>query len=189
LGPPTATGLTCDTSRYPPRLLLGTLQVLDISLPDSTVRVIRHTIPQYTYVDTVLPEDISGHMVSSRSEFIYFGCAEAILYGEPRNGSHITDSIISRCFTNCSSELPVSSQTHSGYCSGRYGCCHAPITAGSVPKRLNITPIDGNYKPLNVVLIMEEGLIDEFYMILNSTYDVVQHKLRVDISPCSTVGG
>jgi hypothetical protein len=65
--------LTCDTSRDPPRLLLG--------LPDSTMPGGRSIAITYAhlngYIDFPLP-DIGGHMVSSRSELIIFGCAEAI---------------------------------------------------------------------------------------------------------------
>jgi hypothetical protein len=65
--------LTCDTSRNPPRLLLG--------LPDSTMPGGRSIAITYAhlngYIDFPLP-DIGGHMVSSRSELIIFGCAEAI---------------------------------------------------------------------------------------------------------------
>jgi hypothetical protein len=176
--------LTCDTSRNPPRLLLGTLQVLDISLPDSTVRVIRHTMKQtmtvhwsdkYGRSAGFLLSDIGGHMVSSRNELIFFGCGEAILYSEPRNGRNITDSIIiSRCFTNCSSEVPVPRQTHGRYdCSGRYACCHAPIPSGSIPNIVNILKIDTKPGYWPAALISEEGLIDELYATLDITNDLV----------------
>ncbi|CAN6374535.1 unnamed protein product [Urochloa humidicola] len=163
--------LTCDTSRNPPRLLLdrdGTLQVIDISLPDSTVRVIHPTII-YGYPYNVLPPDIGErYVLSSRNELILFGCdSEAIVFGDPRNGSNITtDSIISHCVSTCSSGSrpgPVPTQTHGGYCSGRDGCCHAPIPAGSLPMTVGL----GTTKEWPFALISEEGLIDEWYMILN----------------------
>ncbi|CAO2152837.1 unnamed protein product [Urochloa humidicola] len=164
--------LTCDTSRNPPRLLLdrdGTLQVIDISLPDSTVRVIHPTII-HGYPYNVLPPDIGErYVLSSRNELILFGCdSDAIVFGDPRNGSNITtDSIISHCVSTCSSGSrpgPVPTQTHGGYCSGRDGCCHAPIPAGSLPKTVDARN-GGKLWPN--ALISEEGLTDGWYLILN----------------------
>jgi hypothetical protein len=161
--------LTCDTSRDPPRLLLHTHLVLEISLSDSTMRVIKYTDNRHISGDPVLPDIDGTSMMSSGNEMIVFGCTEAKLYGEPRNGSNITDdnNIISRCFANCSSEGLVGDhgaeqQTHGGYCSGRDGCCHAPIPAGS---RLNGIQLDESA----ILLISEDGLTDEWYTILNMT--------------------
>ncbi|CAL4989051.1 unnamed protein product [Urochloa decumbens] len=151
--------LTCDTSRKPPRLLLdsdGTLQVVDISLPDSTVRVIHPTIiGSYTY--DVLPPDIDEtYTLSTRNEIILFACdTKEYMFNIPKNG----------CFSTCSwpGPVPVPTQTHGGYCTGHDGCCHAPIPAGSLPKTVDAN--DRMWWPY--ALISEEGLIDKWYTILN----------------------
>ncbi|TVU17695.1 hypothetical protein EJB05_33746, partial [Eragrostis curvula] len=154
--------LTCDNSRNSPRLLLGTLQVLNISLSDSTVRVIHHTFTAASPIEVLPPGINEIYVLSSRNEFILFGgCdSEATLYGDPRNGSNITDSTISHCVATCSSKGPR--QTHG---SGRYGYCHVPIPAGSMPKTIgqqNLTRGIALY-----ALISEEGFTDEWFMILN----------------------
>ncbi|CAO2153044.1 unnamed protein product [Urochloa humidicola] len=66
--------LTCDTSYDHPRLLLGdgTLQVVDIFLPDSTVRVI-HTL-DFTFDNFDLPDISEPYSLSTRNEFVLNGC-------------------------------------------------------------------------------------------------------------------
>jgi hypothetical protein len=127
--------LTCDTHHSPPRLLLDgngnhTVQVVHISLRNSTVRVVHHhhgtdwtadvdhTLG-YEYsssgsltgitslmADFRLPTDIGEpYVLSTRNEFIVFSGWEvrATLHGEYRNGSssNTTDNIISQAV--CSS--------------------------------------------------------------------------------------
>ncbi|CAL4989049.1 unnamed protein product [Urochloa decumbens] len=160
--------LTCDTSYNPPRLFLdsnGTLEIVNISLTDSTVRIVHHNRSDtYTYFDDVdndwttvnfyIPDIGDPYALSTENEFLIYGCnVQGTLYGEYRNDGSNNDStsrIISRCNSTCSSSgnnivyeddstgpLLVPASTNGSYCSGREdSCCHAPIAADSRPKRM-----------------------------------------------------
>ncbi|CAL4985377.1 unnamed protein product [Urochloa decumbens] len=184
--------LTCDTSHHPPRLLLGdgtlraqrgagqatnpprlllnsdgTLQVVSISLSDSTMRIIRHI--DTTDFDNSVWDDGEMYMtLSGRNE-------------EHRNGSNTTySSVISRCFSTCTSgpsdclvRVGHGAGPHGDYCSGHDGCCHAPIPTGS---KFILTEIEtANSQSANTsqcellpfAFISEEGLTNQWYRILN----------------------
>ncbi|CAL4994408.1 unnamed protein product [Urochloa decumbens] len=191
--------LTCKTiyNNNPPRLFLdsnNTLEVVDISLPDASVRVIHHISTfNSSYIDYVddfdfsvgffdIPNVNDPYMLSTdRNEFIFSGCnVEATLYGDYTNGR-----IISSCNSTCSSGLVIGdhgagssipTHTNGGYCSSHDGCCHAPILAGSMPrevkfKRLHLNRSWHNYAPSTVAFISEEGFTEPWHMILNSTDD------------------
>ncbi|CAM0148004.1 unnamed protein product [Urochloa decumbens] len=100
----------CNTSYNPPRPFLdsnNTFEVVDISLSDSSVRVIHH-INTWSYDDVGslvlyynLPDIGEPYILSTKNEFIFSGCSlQGILYGEYTNGS---DRIISSCSSTCSS--------------------------------------------------------------------------------------
>ncbi|CAL4989053.1 unnamed protein product [Urochloa decumbens] len=173
--------LTCDMSHQPPRLLLdsnGTLEVVGISLPDSTVRVIHHTRivrDNFTPLDHPnfykqaasfqLPDIGESYMLSSRNEFLLFGnSVQATLYGKKyRNGS---SSNIAGCVSNFSSG-PFEKYKR---CSGSDGCCHAPIVAGSTPNKIESkgimnTSLDDD---MPLAFMSEEGLTAQWWdTILN----------------------
>ncbi|CAL4981971.1 unnamed protein product [Urochloa decumbens] len=190
--------LTCNTNYNPPRLLLdhdGTLEVINISLPDSTVRVVRHFM---AYTDLVtdlnngstivyfdIPDIGKPYTLSTKNEFIFYGCnLQATLYGV---GEYRNDGIISSCNATCSSSRPriefrdgsvkplFPTHTNGGYCSGRDdGCCHAPIAAGSTPKRMEFKGINLNTRQTNGILhafafVSEDGMTDQWYISLNRT--------------------
>ncbi|KAK3132664.1 hypothetical protein QOZ80_6AG0525980 [Eleusine coracana subsp. coracana] len=200
-------GLICDASHNPPRLLLGgndsTLQVVDISLNDSTVRVIQTSTFDVTessnqvvfesggpasqvdeQVGVHFPDIAAPYMLSTRNEFVLTGCnVEAMLLGEYRNS---TNSIISSCVSTCTSGIiivdsdvgPVVPRRNGGqYCSGKDGCCHAHIPAGSRPKKVEFKWLpnrnSSQESPLPpLAFVAEEGQIDQWYMIFNmSTAD------------------
>ncbi|CAM0150500.1 unnamed protein product [Urochloa decumbens] len=181
--------LICDTSHSPARLLLdgnGTLQVVSIYLSDSTVRVIHHTrvdafditssySPNGDRVNTravrfQLPEISESYVLSARNEYVIFGNGvQATLYGNKyRNGSGANRNIITGCVSNFSSG-PFEEYRN---CSGSDRCCHAPILAGSTPKRMEFrglvnTDLDDDM-PLAVV--SEKGLTAQWWdAILNRT--------------------
>jgi len=158
--------LTCNTSYSPPRLLLdknGTLEVIEIFLPNSTMRVIHHTSNTFGYeisgaewlVYFDLPDIGEPYMLSTRNELILFGCdLQATLY--KRKGSNKTTDSISHCASTCSSSslrtivgdhsawpLVSTQHPHGGYCSGHDGCCHAPISLGSTPKGFMFKGLNG----------------------------------------------
>lgn len=190
--------LLCDKSHHPPRLFLNgnsILQVIGISLSDSTVRVI-HTNTFNVTISTdqeVLDsrgvrfenddKQISAHfpkitrpyILSDRNEFILTGCnIEATLLGvgEYRN---TTESIITSCVSRCSSSV-IGETTRIGkeYCSGRDGCCHARIPLGSLPKKVKFKRLPNkntsqeNYLP-PLAFIAEEGQINQWYTIFNGS--------------------
>ncbi|CAL4989354.1 unnamed protein product [Urochloa decumbens] len=149
--------LTCDTSYDHPRLLLGdgTLQVVDIFLADSTVRVI-HTL-DFTFNMFDLPNISEPYSLSTRNEFVLNGCRyEATLHGKYSNGSH--NKITLRC--NCSLGVAaiVAPVGNNEYCSGTNGCCHTPIFAGSTPK--NVTFIWSDNLEGNMTITQKEITLD-----------------------------
>ncbi|PVH33732.1 hypothetical protein PAHAL_8G056200 [Panicum hallii] len=174
--------LTCNTSYSPPRLLLdskGILQVVDVSLHDSTVRVVHHTRivdddftsdPNGTTKATSfqLPDIGESYMLSARNEFLFFGDGvQATLYGNKyRNGG--SSSIIAGCVANISSG-PYR------HCSGSDACCHAPILAGSSPEKMEfkvgVNSVLINDMPL--AFISEEGLTKQWWdMIFDTTLNM-----------------
>ncbi|KAF8711220.1 hypothetical protein HU200_029236 [Digitaria exilis] len=113
-----AGGCKVPYSRYlshggTPRLLLDsnrTLQVIGVSLSDSTLRVVHHTritlddvVIDYsvnvTRVSFQLPDIAESYMLSARNEFVYFGNGmQATLYGHKyRNSSGGAYSNITGC--------------------------------------------------------------------------------------------
>ncbi|XP_039824550.1 wall-associated receptor kinase 2-like isoform X1 [Panicum virgatum] len=206
--------LTCNTSYNPPRLFIdsnATLEVVDIFLADSTLRVIYETTVVSLgssdggnghMVGTYNLPDIGGpYMLSDSNEFILYGCdAQATLYGEYINGSSSTtsnDSVISRCVSTCSSDqvavaaensgsgLPVpmlTDGTSRSYCSGNDGCCHAPISAGSAPRGLDFKGLNTSQKNPVCMFVSEEGLTDQWQAIFNIS-DLGMRFYSVEASP------
>nr|CAB3491160.1 unnamed protein product [Digitaria exilis] len=194
--------LTCNTSYNPPWLLLdskGTLEVVNISLLESTVRVVYHTL---TYTNSTsdpkinmliyfyIPDIGEPYTLSTKNEFIFYECnVQATLYGEYSN-VQATGRIISSCNSTCRSNsnyivyqdgaagsLVVPPHSKGGYCSGREdGCCHAPIAAGSTPKRMEFKGLNLQINQLNfdimhgVALVSEDGMTDQWHMTLNNSY-------------------
>jgi hypothetical protein len=195
--------LTCDTSHNPPRLLLhdystDTLQVVHISLRKSTVHVVHHgsttgwmTVDGgsiYLDADVRLPDIGEPYGLSTRNEFIVVSGwdVRATLYGEYRNGSSSNsnsnngDRIISRAVCSPVGDRgaggpTVPTPTHRGYCTGHDGCCHAPIPAGSTPKRVEFKALNKNSSHhygnwpwyYALAFISEVGLTDQWHKILN----------------------
>ncbi|CAO2148069.1 unnamed protein product [Urochloa humidicola] len=161
-------------SHHPPRLLLdsnGTLEVVDISLPDSTVRIIRHTrivIDDFTLLDhnfTMaaasfhLPDMGESYMLSSRNEFLLFGNGvQATLYGKHRNGSS-SSSNIAGCVSNFSSGPFEEYKNFSTPSKIEF--------KGLMNRRLD------EDDDLPLVFVSEEGLAAQWWdTILNRTYDL-----------------
>ncbi|CAL4994405.1 unnamed protein product [Urochloa decumbens] len=183
--------LTCDTSHHTPRLLLnsnGTIQVVDISLLHSTMRVIHHTHSDtinFDWDDNGLLRSASvsfqlldigeSFLLSTKNEFLFFGNdLQATLYGKKYRNSSSNNSNISSCISsNNSSSLLEEYQN----CSGSDGCCHAPISASSAPKKIVIEPF--KYKRIVVdypmAFISEKGLTSQWWhicMTFSKTYDI-----------------
>ncbi|CAO2149078.1 unnamed protein product [Urochloa humidicola] len=183
-------GLTCDTSHDPPRLLLGSsganagiLEVVDISLVNSTVRV------RGPEIGLTGPLDLDGETVngtwggagwglakegpftlwSAHNELILTGCdlfVELLL-------AERDHQVISSCRSVCISkrnfrgalELPVQTDRRRRKCSGIDDCCQVPIILGfpSYKVRLSKLPFFRNNSvgnPSFSVLIAEEGWFD-----------------------------
>ncbi|CAL4994395.1 unnamed protein product [Urochloa decumbens] len=173
----------CNTSYNPPRPFLdsnNTFEVVDISLSDSTVRVIHH-ISTWSYDDVGssvlyynLPDIGEPYILSTKNEFIFSGCSlQGILYGEYRNGS---DRIISSCSSTCSSGRFVPTPAGGGYYHGLGGCCHAPILlSGSTPKKVKINLLNAsrekNFSRVINGFISEDGLAKQWDMVLDSSSD------------------
>ncbi|WVZ54818.1 LOW QUALITY PROTEIN: hypothetical protein U9M48_005563 [Paspalum notatum var. saurae] len=156
--------LTCDTSHDPPRLVLeddGSFQVVDISLIDSTARVIRtlnfanKLLAQdgaadgfsfYTVLD-YLPSFGEPYSLSPRNELVLNGCGlQATLHGGGGGGLNCSCSNV---YAAGGPGWPVGED----YCSGTNACCHAPIFASSTPinvtfqvlNKSDLVPLDPTY--------------------------------------------
>uniref|UniRef100_A0A8I6YLQ3 EGF-like domain-containing protein n=1 Tax=Hordeum vulgare subsp. vulgare TaxID=112509 RepID=A0A8I6YLQ3_HORVV len=169
--------LTCDTTNENiTRLLLGDygdFQVLDISLANTTVRVV-HTgafLGLTSGEDTFYFEDVfrepweKPYSVSSRNELILMGCnAKATLLASDNK------AILSGCASFCSSDVngtyatTVARRSHGKYCYGM-GCCQARISMSKygVLGALSLEGLDRRnaLSPKSAyVLIAEEGWFD-----------------------------
>jgi hypothetical protein len=130
--------LTCDHSYSPPQLYLGdgTVQVLDIDLPNGTVRVNSSTFPLYSnYIAPLDTSDGNGtwraggpgyaadrpyFLAEGRNNLLALGCNDqVVLLGE--NGT-----LVSSCSPFC---LHGDSIQSFGICSGIF-CCQAIILEG-----------------------------------------------------------
>ncbi|XP_062199132.1 wall-associated receptor kinase 3-like [Phragmites australis] len=173
--------LTCDTTRDPPRLLLGadgTFQLLNISLANATVRAARTGSVNFSFVGT------SSSSVNGRGEWRGLGNAGPYALSDDGNelvivrgcdvlaqltaGGGKSNVTISGCASFCPgtdtgrTTLSVSD----GRCTG-VGCCEMPISIGLASydvqlRRLDPSqslPPDTNWPPL--VLIAERGWLQQ----------------------------
>ncbi|WVZ50150.1 hypothetical protein U9M48_001436 [Paspalum notatum var. saurae] len=152
LGPPRCYrpgfNLTCDTSGAGghPRLLLGggdaTLRVVDISLANSTLRVVS-TGGNGTTITTngggrlgSLP---APYVLWDGNELVLVGCnVDATLLGVERDNGNST-GILGECASFCNSNSGPPQDGTGGrnkFCSGVTSCCQADIASMTVPKRL-----------------------------------------------------
>ncbi|KAJ1273213.1 hypothetical protein BS78_06G262200 [Paspalum vaginatum] len=115
--------LTCDETQHPPKLLLGDdVEVLDISLPDCTVRIQRKISwsqhAEFNGSWSVPAPDGPLRVASARNSFVAFGCnTVATLIPYSTQGPPNFASI---CAAVCADTLSGSS------CSG-VGCCRTSI--------------------------------------------------------------
>ncbi|XP_052167405.1 wall-associated receptor kinase 2-like [Oryza glaberrima] len=162
--------LTCDATRAPPRLMLGngTLQVIDISLANSTVRALDLAgAVNFTYdVSKVAPSGsgtwaslgtVAGagpYVVSEqRNRLVVTGCnVQATLAGENTNiiGGCSSFCPVSEMFTSVAATTPVvpgasgDNATDGGFtCSGT-GCCETPIAIGRPSYLVQFLSLDQN---------------------------------------------
>ncbi|CAO2187939.1 unnamed protein product [Urochloa humidicola] len=182
IGPPRCywpgLNLTCDaTGLEPPRLLLGdgTLRVAEISLRNSTVRVVR-TGSIIDGASVTSDRNVSfggsfvghGYMLSNGNELVLSGCnlvatlVEDLGIGPGRSG------IVSGCASFCSfrnKKVESVGQATGKFCSGM-GCCQAPINYHSSPTGVRLRWLDaGNHSEALTflpayVFVAEEGWFD-----------------------------
>uniref|UniRef100_A0A8I6XXT9 Wall-associated receptor kinase galacturonan-binding domain-containing protein n=1 Tax=Hordeum vulgare subsp. vulgare TaxID=112509 RepID=A0A8I6XXT9_HORVV len=164
--------LRCDTTNYPPRLLLGSGQfrVTSISLPNTTMRVIGttdlmlntlFTPNDYQIQQTALGEFLrffsekAPYSLSTDNEFILTGCnTQATLLGHGNPAA-----IISGCASFCSHNDTANrigavgwptDDLHGGSSGGKYcygmGCCQARISESmdGMPKKLRFNWVNAN---------------------------------------------
>jgi hypothetical protein len=157
--------LTCDRSYNPPLLYLGdgTVRVLDIDLPNGTVRVNSNTFPLYNS-DTNgtwraggpgYAADRPYFLAGGRNNLLAVGCnVQVVLLGE--NGT-----LVSSCSPFC---LQGDSIQSLGICSGIL-CCQAIILEGRPSYTLQLGSIAGAVS-IDQVLITESDYIfnvSEYY--------------------------
>lgn len=167
--------LTCDTSHHPPRLMLGKLRVLDISIRNNTVRAIsadrvlvhaglgRHS----NHFRSAGGGDEGPYSLSTSNELILMGCS--VQAGLSGSGN---PSILSGCSSICSSHangtyvdaiVAAASNDDDPYCYGM-GCCQARISMSrdGMPSEFWIDRIEANIAwgetlPHAYAFIAEEG--------------------------------
>ncbi|KAG8050302.1 hypothetical protein GUJ93_ZPchr0009g2280 [Zizania palustris] len=172
-------GLTCDATRNPPRLRLGngTLQVVEISLANFTVRVLDFagavnisygestTMPPSgngTWASLGAGADAGPYVVSDkRNQLVVTGCnVQATLTGDSGN-----------IITGCSSFCPVSEAftaivipAKDLACSGTR-CCETPMVIGRPSYLVRFNSLDPNQEMDNklpmAVRIAEQGWFDK----------------------------
>ncbi|TVU06417.1 hypothetical protein EJB05_49630, partial [Eragrostis curvula] len=171
--------LTCDVTKgrgTPPRLLLGdsTLRVAEISLRNTTVRVVR-TGSVMDGADLTTDRNVSfgagfvdhGYRLSSGNELVLSGCNLLATLREDRLGPG-KSGIISGCASFCSfrDKKVGIGQAAGKYCSGM-ACCQAPINYLSSPTGVHLRwldPADNHTEELTLlptyVFVAAEGWFD-----------------------------
>ncbi|XP_025791586.1 wall-associated receptor kinase 2-like [Panicum hallii] len=183
LGPPRCSwpgfNLTCDDAAgrpgAPPRLLLGdgTLEVVDVSLRNTTVRVVRRgDVANITSGRNVTFgrsfTGYSGFTLSDRNELVLSGCnVVAMLVGDLDEYSNIISGCASFCSSSNTSKGEIR-QPAGKYCSG-LGCCQAPVSMNySRPEGVQVSWLRGGadrqqdllrLEPF--VLVAEKGWFDQ----------------------------
>ncbi|XP_037441827.1 wall-associated receptor kinase 3-like [Triticum dicoccoides] len=175
--------LTCDTSYNPARLMLGTLQVVDISLHNSTVRVINSNrvhgiyggVASVNVIDFGISHgDNVPYPLSTRTELIVIGCGVQAGLSSAGNNRVIISSCSSFCSSNKSRAYDARSSPNiddnGEYCYGN-GCCQAQITMSrdGMASEFWIDWMDPNSVwdealPHSYALIAEEGWFNKHWV-------------------------
>lgn len=171
--------LTCDQTRQPPKLLFGedsTLQIVEISLIDATVRAV-DTAGAVNITNFTADHEGNGTwdrlgsgrgstfvLSEQRNQFVVMGCnVQGTLLGSSSN-------IIIGCSSFCSirdmwTNPVVSTSTPGNYstaaCTG-VGCCQTPIPIGRPSYTVKFKILDVEYTEIlpNAVRIAERGWFD-----------------------------
>ncbi|XBI43649.1 hypothetical protein VPH35_108395 [Triticum aestivum] len=181
--------LVCDSSHQPPRLFLGNaeLQIVDISVANSTVRIIRTgalispgsnmgSTKQVVWVfgqkemfgsSSFFFDGEAPYSLSTRNKLVATGCnAQATLLG------HGNPAMISGCVAFCSRNDTSSSTGLDGSGGGKYchgiGCCQTRISESmdGMPKEFRFQWLDSK-NPKNLIpfpayaFIAEEGWFEQ----------------------------
>ncbi|XP_044398874.1 wall-associated receptor kinase 3 isoform X2 [Triticum aestivum] len=175
--------LTCDTSYNAARLMLGTLQVVDISLHNSTVRVINNNrvhgiyggVASVNVIDFGISHaDSVPYSLSTRNELIVIGCGVQAGLSSAGNNRAILSSCSSFCSSNKSRAYDARSSPNiddnGEYCYGN-GCCQARITMSrdGMPSEFWIDWMDSNSVwdealPHSYALIAEGGWFNKHWV-------------------------
>ncbi|CAO2184152.1 unnamed protein product [Urochloa humidicola] len=157
--------LTCDRSHHPPQLFLGdgTVQVLEISVPEGTVRINSSQLI-YTVdagVSTAsgpwgrgLPRGGPFFLSESRSSLALVGCGAQV---ELRGGAD--GSLIASCAAVCplDSDRRIVVEKRSSACTG-VGCCQADIVLGYDFYDIRINKLNGSVYALPAsVYLVDQG--------------------------------
>nr|CAB3456436.1 unnamed protein product [Digitaria exilis] len=169
--------LTCNKSQSPPRLSLGdgTLQVVSISLENSTMRVVGPKIPMVVPVgnDTMaigtwgglgwgISDEGPYKLAEVYNELVLFGCPFLAFLKIPQDPP-MGDLVINTCSTMCSInhghdcwEQPNSRRCQK--CSG-LDCCQVSIPSGEVSYNVHLKSLlyTGGIDRPHSVFISEEG--------------------------------
>ncbi|GJN03906.1 hypothetical protein PR202_ga21401 [Eleusine coracana subsp. coracana] len=157
--------LTCDRSYRPPKLFLGdgTIEVLEISASNSTVRI-NSTCLLYTVETGVssvnrtwgrgLPQDGPFFLSESRSSVALVGCGTQV---DVRGGEQ--NNLIASCTATCPLDANQRVVVETGRSCTGVGCCHASIVLGYGFYNIQINKLNGSFHalPASAVYLVEQG--------------------------------
>ncbi|KAK3122082.1 hypothetical protein QOZ80_8BG0664860 [Eleusine coracana subsp. coracana] len=157
--------LTCDRSYWPPKLFLGdgTIEVLEISASNSTVRInstrLLYTVE--TGVSSVnrtwgrgLPQGGPFFLSESRSSVALVGCGTQV---DVRGGEQ--NNLIASCTATCPLDANQRVVLETGRSCAGVGCCHASIVLGYGFYSIQINKLNGSFHalPASAVYLVEQG--------------------------------
>uniref|UniRef100_A0A453CV07 Protein kinase domain-containing protein n=2 Tax=Aegilops tauschii subsp. strangulata TaxID=200361 RepID=A0A453CV07_AEGTS len=143
--------LTCndDGSHRPPKLFLGdgTVEVLEISLENTTVRVSSVVDTN----DTVVPgvgtwgSGLAGagpfYLTGQRNQLVVRGCNMQAVLLDARNSSYVVAACTSICaYVNSNPGLPALASQPMDHCSG-VSCCQTSIYVGLTSYTVQLSPV------------------------------------------------
>ncbi|XP_066308365.1 wall-associated receptor kinase 3-like [Miscanthus floridulus] len=186
--------LNCDRNHDPPRLLIGdgTLRVTNISLKDTTVRVMR-TGPIINVTGDSISEGWTnasfgrgfteyGYLLSSGNELVVLGCNVVAMLLADGVGVKAPGSI-GGCASLCSkvygsgdiNSIDVYGPIAGQQCTGTSGCCQSSVPDANPPSRVQAKrlysgsdTVDEMQAPVNV-FVAETGWIQQLASLRWST--------------------